>query len=86
MTQVDLSKPTDGYKVIIQTEEHPHDRIVRLFKEVVLFLSAVFCFGLILFICFDVVQNTVASANEKKWAMSVLTGLTGALTGYLLKK
>ncbi len=86
MTQVDLSKPTDGYKVIIQTEEHPNDRIVRLIKEVSLFIGAMTCFAIILFICFEVVHSTTTSGEEKKWAMSVLTGLTGAITGYLLKK
>ncbi|MEE9413582.1 MAG: hypothetical protein V3V22_11085 [Methylococcales bacterium] len=62
------------------------ERNVRLFKDVVLFLAAVITAGLILAFCFYTMLKTTSSADDKKWAMLVLTGASGGLLGYLIGK
>jgi hypothetical protein len=65
-------------------EETPAERNVRLAKELaVSVLAAVFVSGI-----YWLADNTVtsASAEEKKWAMSVLSAGAAGLVGYLVRK
>jgi hypothetical protein len=85
---IDLNNPPDGhnYSVSIEPSETDIERNVRLFKDVVLFLAAVITVGLILTFCFYTLLETTSSADDKKWAMSVLTGASGGILGYLIGK
>ena len=48
--------------------------------------SAVLFVGAIYWLCFSSVTSPAASGEEKKWAMSVLSGGAGGLVGYLVRK
>lgn len=37
-------------------------------------------------LCYETVVSATASAEEKKWAMSVLSGATGGIVGYPVRK
>ena len=62
-------------------------RNVRLFKEVLLFLVAICFVVAIAIVCFRTVwSGTTSSADEKKWAMSVLSAAAGGIVGYLVER
>jgi hypothetical protein len=85
---IDLNNPPLNYryKVSVDREETPAERSVRLAKDLVVFLLAVFFVGAIYWLCFNSVTSATASAEEKKWAMSILSGGAGGLVGYLVRK
>ncbi len=85
---IDLNNPPDGHNdnVSVEPSESDSERNVRLFKDVVLFLAVVITVGFILAFCFYTLLEPTASADDKKWAMSVLTGASGGLLGYLIGK
>ncbi len=41
---------------------------------------------LIVWLCYGTLSSTTTSAEEKKWAMSVLSAATGGILGYLVRK
>ena len=59
---------------------------MRLFKDLALFVVAVGFVVLMVWLCYETLPSGVASAEEKKWAMSVLSAATGGIVGYLLRK
>jgi hypothetical protein len=85
---IDLNNPLADYryKVSVEREETPGERTVRLAKDLVVFLLAVFFVGAIYWLCFTSVTSPSASVEEKKWAMSILSGGAGGLVGYLVRK
>jgi hypothetical protein len=88
VNQIDLSAPPPNHKysVNIEREETAGERKVRLFKDVALFLTALAFVGLIVYVCVDTLHSTTAGADEKKWAMSVLSAAAGGIIGYLVRK
>ncbi len=88
MSTIDLNTPPPNHKysVTIDREETAAERNVRLFKDVMLFLAALGFVVLITYLCFSTLSSSVASADEKKWAMSILTAIAGGLVGYLVRK
>ena len=88
MTHVDFTQPPPKHvlSVKMEREERPAELSVRLFKEVALFPLAVTFVAVIAWLCVDAVQQPDASADEKKWAMSVLSGATGGIVGYLVRR
>jgi hypothetical protein len=74
------------YSVSVEKEESASEQKVRLFKEVVTFLLAIIFVSALGFVCVRVVFSTEASADDRKWAMSFLTGIGAGLTGYLIKR
>ena len=88
MNRIDLDSPPPNHKysVSIEREETPWELYVRLFKDVALFLVAVGFVVLIVRLCYETLSSSAASAEEKKWAMSVLSAATGGIVGYLLRK
>lgn len=62
------------------------ERYVRLFKDVVLFVVAVGFVMLIVSLCYGTLVSATAPAEEKKWAMSVLSAAAGGIVGYLVRK
>lgn len=74
------------YSVAVEKEESAAEQKVRLFKEVVTFLLAAIFVGALGFICVRVVLSAEASADDRKWAMSFLTGVGAGLTGYLIRR
>ena len=60
------------------------DRFVRLAKEIVLVGLAAGFVVLIGWICFQTLFSMQATAEEKKWAMSTITAISGGLVGYLI--
>lgn len=88
MSTIDLDKPPPNHRfqVTIEREETIAERRVRLFKELALFLLAIGFVATIAWICFRTLASAEAPAEEKKWAMSVLSAATGGIIGYLLRR
>lgn len=88
MSSIDLSNPPPNHKysVSIEREETDGERRVRLFKDVALFVVAIAFVVLIAWLCVSTLLSATATAEEKKWAMSVISAATGGIVGYLLRK
>jgi hypothetical protein len=85
---LDIGKPAPGHEinVTIQREEAKSERNVRLFKELTLFLAGIGFVALIIWICVNTLSSPGASAEEKKWAMSIISAAAGGIIGYLVRK
>ncbi|MDP3341819.1 hypothetical protein [Frigidibacter sp.] len=81
-----VTPPGHTYTATVKPEETSKDAWARVIKDFVLFAAALVFLGILAWICFDTVQSQTAPAEEKKWAMSFLTGAAGGLVGYLVKK
>lgn len=88
MSILDLTKapPDHRYSVSVTPIETGADRNVRLFKDVALFLVAIGFVCLMMWICYRTLVASEVAAEEKKWAMSVLSGAVGGIIGYLVRK
>jgi hypothetical protein len=88
LSTIDLNKPppNHSFSVALEREETPAEQGVRLFKDVALFLVAIAFVSSIAVVCYRTLASATATADEKKWAMSVLSGATGGIVGYLIRK
>ncbi|MGH8497843.1 MAG: hypothetical protein ACRERV_03405 [Methylococcales bacterium] len=88
MSHIDLNRPPPNhtFSVSVDREETNAERNVRLFKEVALFIVALGFVILIVWLCYSTLVSTTASAEEKKWAMSIISAATGGIIGYLVRK
>ena len=88
MSTLDLDNPPPNhrYTVKVDPEETDGERRVRLTKDLLVFLLAVGFVVVIAGICVWTVLGGTAGADEKKWAMSILSAATGGLVGYLIRK
>lgn len=88
MNHIDLNQPPPNhtFKVSVDREETDGERRVRLFKDVALFVVALGFVIMIAGLCYSTLLSAAADAEEKKWAMSILSGITGGLIGYLIRK
>ena len=88
MSTIDLNTPPPNHKfsVSVEREETTGERRVRLFKDVALFLVAIAFVLLITWLCYSTLASSNATAEEKKWAMSVLSASAGGIIGYLVRK
>ena len=59
---------------------------MRLFKDIALFLVALGFVVTIAFVCVRTLYDAARTADEKKWAMSVLSAAAGGIVGYLVRK
>ena len=86
MRTLDLSAPLGNhtYTVSLSSEEKDSDRFVRITKEVILVMLAAGFVILIGWICVQIFFSAQATAEEKKWAMSTVTAISGGLVGYLI--
>ena len=87
MSTLDLSAPPQNhtYTVSLSSEEKDSDRFVRLAKEIILVVLAAGFVMLVGWICVQTLFSTQATADEKKWAMSTITAISGGLVGYLIR-
>ncbi len=88
MRTIDLNNPPPNhrYKVDVAPEETPGERSVRLTKDLMVFLLAVGFVIVLAYFCVSTVLNAAAGQDEKKWAMSVLSAISGGLIGYIVRK
>lgn len=86
MSTVDLNDLPANATLSIAREETTGERGVRLFKDVTLFVVALVFVGIIIWISLHTLLNPNASADDRKWSMSLLTGAAGGLIGYLVRK
>lgn len=88
MSTIDLNTPPPNHKfsVSVEREETAGERRVRLFKDVALFLVAIAFVMLIAWLRYSTLASPSATAEEKKWAMSVLSASAGGIIGYLVRK
>ena len=87
MRTLDLSAPPQNhtYAVSLCPEEKNSDSFVRLAKEIILVMLAAGFVILIGWICVQTLFSTQATAEEKKWAMSTISAISGGLVGYLVQ-
>lgn len=88
MSTIDLNSPPPNqtFNVSVEPEETAGERGVRLFKDVALFVVAIGFVTLVVWLCYATLLSSAATAEEKKWAMSVLSAATGGIVGYLVRK
>ena len=88
MSTLDFNAPPPNHKVSvsIEREETLGEQRVRLFKDIALFAVAIGFVIVVAGICVSTLQSPDASADEKKWAMSVISAATGGIIGYLVRK
>lgn len=88
MSTIDLNAPPPDhvFNISVEKAESVSERNVRLFKDIVLFLVAIAFVLAIAVVCFRTVASSTALAEEKKWAMSVLSAAAGGIVGYLVKR
>ncbi len=88
MSHIDLNNPPPNhtFSVSVDRQESDAERNVRLFKDLALFLVALGFVILIVCLCYSTLTSPSTSAEEKKWAMSVLSAATGGIIGYLIRK
>lgn len=88
MSALDFDKVPDGHELTVKVEksESEGDARLRRTREIVLMLCAVAGAGVFLWICYQTVTNPLSSADDKKWATSIITAVVGALVGALVKK
>jgi hypothetical protein len=88
VNQIDLNNPPPNhtYKVNIDRDETDGERRVRLFKDLALFVVALGFVLLVGWLCYSTLTSLTASADEKKWAMSIISATAGGLVGYLIRK
>ena len=88
---LDLSKPAPAgheYTVKLDPKETTGDALVRHFKDLVMFVLAVTFVVAIVWYLYDSVfkEGRTPSADDKRWAQSVLTAILAGLVGYMVKK
>lgn len=85
---IDLNSPppNHNYNIKVDPKETDGERAVRLFKDVALFLVAIGFVVLIAVLCYGTLTSSTATAEEKKWAMSIISGAAGGIIGYLIRK
>ena len=81
----DLAK-RHNLKLEVAPAEESGDAKLRRWKDAVLFSVAVLLVLVISGICFWIVIAQGVSGDDKKWATSVLTLITGGIIGYLTGK
>lgn len=88
MNTFDLNSPpaNHSYSLTLQRAETTGERSIRLFKDITLFLMAAAFVITITVICYQTATTEGASADDKKWAMSFLSGAAAGLIGYLIRK
>lgn len=88
MSTIDLNNPPPNYhyNLSVNREETTAERNVRLSKDVGVFVLAFSFVSAIFSLAYQTVTNPSASAEEKKWAMSVLSAGAAGLVGYLVRK
>lgn len=89
MSEVDLSKllrADHEVSVKLEKSESAGDAAVRRIKELALAACAIIATGVFLWICYQTVTSTTASADEKRWAQSIITAAIGALIAAVVKK
>ena len=87
MSTLDLNNPPSNHTVTLslEPEEKNLDLSLRLFKDLALFVVALGFVVLVVYLCYETLVSTTEQTEEKKWAMSVLSGATGGILGYLMK-
>ncbi len=83
---LDTPPPNHKFSISVEREETGAERGVRLFKDVALFCIALAFVSLMVLLCYRTLSSAATSADEKKWAMSVLSAATGGILGYLIRK
>jgi hypothetical protein len=85
---IDLNNPPANYryKVSLDREETLGELCVRLIKDLGLFVFALGSVGAVYWLCYNTVTSPTAGAEEKKWAMSILSAGAAGLVGYLVRK
>lgn len=88
MSTIDLNNPPPNHtlSVAVDREETKGEQAVRLTKDLSLFFVAIGFIVAIVSLCYSTVIDVTASAEEKKWAMSVLSASAAGLIGYLIRK
>jgi hypothetical protein len=84
----DLNNPPPNHsvKIGLQRDETPKEATFRLWRETILFIFAILSASAIIAFCLFVLVTNTSTADDKKWAMGVLSSIVAGTVGYLLKK
>lgn len=85
---IDLNNPPPNHRVEVAVSklETSAEQIVRLTKDLTIFLFAIVFMSVIGWVCVDTLNSKTKPEEEKKWAMATITAIAGGVVGYLLKK
>ena len=88
MSTIDLNNPPPNYhySLSVNREEATAERNVRLVKELGIFFLAIVFVSAIYWLAYNTATSPTAGADEKKWAMSILSAGAAGLVGYLVRK
>ena len=88
MSVIDLNAPPSNhnYTVSVKPDEKLGEVALRIFKDLVLFIVAIVFVAFVVWICWEAIRSDTSSADEKRWAQSVITAATGGIIGYLVRK
>jgi hypothetical protein len=88
MSSIDINSPPPGHEFNVSVEcvETNGKGYVRLFKDVVLFVTTLVFVSLIVWLCFHTLDSDDSSPDAKRRAQRVLCAAAGGLIGYLIKK
>jgi hypothetical protein len=77
---------THDVKVVINSRPDPADARVQRGKDIALFVVALSLISVLAGYCLYLVIFEVGSADQIRWAQSLLAAVAGGLLGYLLPK
>jgi hypothetical protein len=67
-------------------EENPHDACIRRIKDIVLFVIATLFIVAAFIFCGYMLFSSSSTPDDKKWSMTIASGIISALLGYLTGK
>src|SRR3954454_18034453 len=82
-SKYNISAPESEIELQARLKNEGYDRWVARVKDVVLFAAVLFGLGVVAWLCAQCAFSADASADDKKWATSVLSALVSGGLGYV---
>ena len=90
MSKIDINElannPKLSLSIVSTREEDPKDALIRRYKEIVLFSVALTLILCVFVFCGYILLSKSVSADDKKWATAIASGIISALLGYVTGK
>lgn len=83
--KVDLQL-TDEAEYTIKSPKSKLEEWNKVIREGLITLASILAIGSMCYFCFQTIQSTKSSADDKKWAQSALSLIVGAGVGYISAK
>ena len=82
--KVDITPPEHDDERDARLRHEGYDLNVARFKDVVMFLFSIALVAVMIWLCVQAVM--AGTADDKRWATSILTGAASGLIGYLIRQ